>query len=459
MSTSPRHAQSAISLDHLGSRYNIATVHLNDGDIDVQPQVDPPESDQRSPDLNLAYSQADDVPDGGYGWVVVAACSVITFFFVGLGYSWGVIQARLTASHLATDSTLSFIGSTTVAFISFAALLNARLIRWLGTRNAALLACFCLGAGQILNGWSAGSVGGLFITNGVVMGFGTSLCFMACGSLPSQYFKRRRGLANGVVFAGGGLGGSVWALSINALIDRVGIPWTFRILGFITLAVTMPTAMLLKERTRRASASLEWGLFLDPKFILLFVGSGVATFPLLVPPFFIPLYANSLGTSTFLGSALLSVFNLSSAAGRVGFGLLCDKIGPISSLSFALVLSAVSMLAIWPVSGSVAPLVVFIVLNGAGNGGFFSTMPSVVGHMYGQARVANALAMVVTGWAFGYFLGSPVAGWILDAYGGSEAGRAAFRPAIYFAGSMSLGSAAIIILMRHIVSGKIFAFV
>ncbi|KAI0067297.1 MFS general substrate transporter [Artomyces pyxidatus] len=379
------------------------------------------------------------VPEGGYGWVIV-----------GL--------SRLTASQLASDATLSFVGSTAASWVSFAALVNARLIKLLGTRNAALLGCFCLGFGQILSGWSSSSVGGLFVTNGVVMGFGLSLAFMASSALPAQYFSRRRGLANGSVFAGGGIGGGVWSLSINALIDRVGIPWTFRILGLVTMATTMPAALLLKERTRRASAQVDWQLFRDKKFVLLFIGSALATFPLLVPPFFIPLYATSLGVSTFLSSPLLAVFNLSSAVGRVGFGVLCDKIGPISSLALSLSLSAISILAIWPPSASTAPLVVFIVLNGAGNGGFFSTVPSVVGHMYGSARVASAFAMVLTGWAFGYFLRSPVAGWILDAYGGSDVGRAAFRPAMYYASSLSTVSAGLIWAMGLAVNKRFFAF-
>ncbi len=34
-------------------------------------------------------------PEGGYGWVVVAAASVLTFLFVGTTYSWGVIQQAL----------------------------------------------------------------------------------------------------------------------------------------------------------------------------------------------------------------------------------------------------------------------------------------------------------------------------------------------------------------------------
>lgn len=145
-------------------------------------------------------------------------------------------------------------------------------------------------------------------------------------------------------------------------------------------------------------------LFRDPKFVLLFVGSGIATFPLLVPPFFIPLYASSIGITAGIGSVLVAVYNLSSACGRVGFGFLGDYIGPTSSLALSMVITALSMLAIWPVSSSIAPFVAFTVINGVGNGGFFSTIPSVVGHIYGPTRVPPALAMVVTAWAAGYFM-------------------------------------------------------
>ncbi|KAI0261040.1 major facilitator superfamily domain-containing protein [Gloeopeniophorella convolvens] len=445
-----------LSIHDITAAATAVEIPLSDFPLSERSIVDQKSVSEHAP--TQVTAQADDFPEGGYGWVIVAACSAISFFFGGLTYSWGIVQARLTSSHLGSDSQLSFIGSTAIAFISVGALINVRLIRWLGTRNAALLGCFFLGLGPLLNGFATKSYGGLFMTNGVVLGYGTSLSFMACSSLPSQYFKRRRGLANGLVFAGNGLGGGVISIALNSLIDRVGISWAFRILGFATLAVTMPAALFLKERTRRSPVTLEWGLFRDPKFILLFFGSGIATFPLLVPPFFIPLYANSVGASASLASGLLAVFNLSSACGRVGFGLLGDAVGPISSLVLALTINALSMLILWPVSTSVAPLVVFIVINGFGSGGFFSLIPSVVGSVYGNTRTANALAMTVSGWAFGYFFGSPVAGWLLQAYGGSSAGRAAFRPAIYYAGSLSVASAGLIGGMRMLSARKLFAY-
>ena len=114
-----------------------------------------------------------------------------SFFFGGLTYSWGIVQARLTQSRLANDSQLSFIGSTAITVISVAALINVPLIRWLGTRKACVLGCFFLGLGPLLNGFATRSYGGLFVTNGLILGFGTSLTFMVSGvkyARFSQYF-------------------------------------------------------------------------------------------------------------------------------------------------------------------------------------------------------------------------------------------------------------------------------
>jgi hypothetical protein len=65
------------------------------------------------------------------------------------------------------------------------------------------------------------------------------------------------------------------------------------------------------------------------------------------------------------------------------------------------------MLAIWPVSNSLGPLVLFVIINGAANGGFFSTMPTVVGSVFGSRRVSVAMGMIVTGWGGGYLMVSP----------------------------------------------------
>lgn len=183
--------------------------------------------------------------------------------------------------------------------------------------------------------------------------------------------------------------------------------------------------------------------------MLLFLAGALGTFPLFVPPFFIPLYAQSLGLSTSTGAATLAVFNFSSAVGRFLTGFVSDRLlGPINTLFAVLLITGLSLLALWPASVSLAPLMVFVIINGTASGGFFAIMPTVVGSVLGMQRLAVAFGMIVTGWAGGYTMGSPIAGYLLGAYGGAGRGIAAYRPAVFFAGAMAMGGALMVGILR-----------
>ena len=152
-------------------------------------------------------------------------------------------------------------------------------------------------------------------------------------------------------------------------------------------------------------------LFKDTKFLLVFAAGGIGTFPLFVPPFFLPLYSKSLGLSSSTSAILVAAFTFSSGVGRIVSGFCCDLIGSVNTLFVALMLNAITMVVLWPASTSLAPLTAFAILNGASNGGFFSTMPTVVGNVFGSQRVAVAMGMVVTSWAGGYLMVSPASGY------------------------------------------------
>jgi MFS family permease len=145
-------------------------------------------------------------------------------------------------------------------------------------------------------------------------------------------------------------------------------------------------------------------MFKSAKFILIWVASAIGTFPLYVPPFFLPLYAKSLGFSSSTGAGLVAGFTLSSAVGRIICGICCDKFGAINVLFTSMLLTALSMLAIWPASTTLGPLALFVVINGLSNGGFFCTMPTVASNVFGSARVSVVMSMIITGWIGGYLM-------------------------------------------------------
>ena len=167
------------------------------------------------------------------------------------------------------------------------------------------------------------------------------------------------------------------------------------------VVISFPLHIIIKLlKLTRYSRSL----FKNIRFTTLFLAGGIGTFPLFVPPFFLPLYSKSVGLTASQGAGLVAGFNFSSAVGRLICGFLCDWIGPVNTLFIALALSAMSMLVIWPVSTSLGPLIAFVVINGAANGGFFSTMPTVVMSVFGSRRVGVAMGMIVSGWAGGYLM-------------------------------------------------------
>lgn len=183
------------------------------------------------------------------------------------------------------------------------------------------------------------------------MGIGVSLSFIVVGSVPAQYFNRKRGLANGIVFASGGLGGAVISFLMDALVESIGSAWTLRVLGFITLATGWPAAWFVRDRVPpNRRTFIDWQLFKDSRFAVLFLAGAIATFPLLVshlsisdmrdnsltissqvPPFFLPLYAVSMGLSSKTAAALVAAFNFSSAIGRIGAGFAADRLGSLNT--------------------------------------------------------------------------------------------------------------------------------
>ncbi|KAJ7366821.1 putative monocarboxylate transporter [Mycena albidolilacea] len=391
-------------------------------------------------------------PDGGFdAWLMVACSSSLLAVAVGGIYSWGVMQDALTG--LGSTGTIAYIGSVQATFTGLLAIPCARLVASFGPRPVALAGTVLCFLGPLTASFVTTSFVGLFILEGVVWGVGAALIFPAAATLPSSYFLKRRNLATGITYGGGGVGGAGFSLLSSVLLNKLGIPWALRITAFLYLALTLPPALVLKSRFPlkpfRSGPVVEWSLFKNPTFLLLFFGAAIALFPLFVPPFFLPLFASSLGLSSLTGSLLLAGFNLASAAGRIICGLGADRLlGSTNAQILCLFASAITTFIIWPLATSLPPLAIFAVVNGFAAGGFFSLMPGVVSGLFGSSRLSSVFGAVLTSFFPGYFLGGPIAGFILSASGGSEKGVAAFRPAIFYSGALTVVSCGLILAAR-----------
>ncbi|KAI9147238.1 monocarboxylate transporter [Paramyrothecium foliicola] len=433
--------------------------------LEQTPQSDSDDHHTRNNDSDnerVLVQQAgpDDDWDKSEGWPVVAAGSILFFVFLGLMYSYGIVQLHLSEAHLASVSTLSFIGSLGAAMSPLLAMVAARVIHRIGYRATALIGSVLLGLGEFTAGFSTKSVPAMFITQGFIFGVGCAFLFMPAATVPSLWFKRKRGLATGIVYGGAGIGSAVVSLTLEKLINVSGVETALKILGGAAWAICIPACYFLKAPPGRgrAVAAVQWSLFRSLKFLIMLIMGAIATFPLFVPPFLLPLYATSVGLSSQKAAGLLAAWNLASAVGRIGMGFGADAyLGPVNSLIASLAIQAISTMALWPFASSLGLLIFFSILNGVGSGGFFSLMPVVIGAVFGDRQLSNVMSLLVTFWTFGYFMGAPIAGYLLEAYGGTEAGIAAFRPAFFYAGALTFLSVGMILAVRLMMNRKILA--
>lgn len=393
----------------------------------------------------------DAIPDGGYGWTIIFDCSLILFWINGYNTSWGVFQtALLKLPELNVDiQTITFAGTLSLGLLCAFGMMSVRIIRAFGARYSCATRMFFFGMAPILASFTLNNIGGLFVTVGALMGVSSALVYAATNSLPILWFSKRLGTANGLVKAGGGVGATVLPLAAQALIDRVGLAWAFRIFGIMMLATGIPAAFSIQERGSPGQASrFEWSLLKNVNFMSLCIAGAIGVFALFVPPFFLPLFAESIGLTASTGAGLVAGFGASTAVGRLACGWTCDKIGAFNTLALVAFVNSVSMLAIWPVSSSLGPLLVFAVVNGCANGGFFVALPTAIAAL-APGTAGAAISLMVSFWTPGYLLGPPIAGILIQTTGAAESSSIEpYRAAIFYSAGVGLLSTALIVFSR-----------
>ncbi|KAF4963497.1 hypothetical protein FSARC_8506 [Fusarium sarcochroum] len=359
--------------------------------------------------------------DNPRGWIPVAAAACSLFVYLGVIYSWGIMQVRLVETTSSSLTTLTFVGSLGTSFMISLSILSGIAVRKLGYQKTALTGAVLMGLGEFLASWTTKHIAALFVFHGVVFGIGGGLSIFvsttfvssshyltdqACSTAPLRWFQKHRGLAMGVVFGGGSLGAAVMSIATHLLVRDVDVAWTFRILGFMLWGVCVPASYFIQQPQGSANANLElqWYRFKDSRFLLVVAGTAVSCFPLFIPPYFIPIFSRSMGYSDQIAIVILAAWNLASTVGRVLGGYTADVLlGPLNSLIVCLLFIGLSSLVVWPLASSVGIFSVFLVFNGIGCGAFFSLVPPMIGATMGPENTLGILPIVWTTWFCGFF--------------------------------------------------------
>lgn len=116
--------------------------------------------------------------DGWRGWIVVTASALSLFVFMGVIYSWGILQAKLAGESSMSLTTLTFVGSLATSFMTSACIFVGKSMRKFGYRETAVAGAVLLGLGEFASSWVTHHLGALFITHGVIFGVGGGLTIL-----------------------------------------------------------------------------------------------------------------------------------------------------------------------------------------------------------------------------------------------------------------------------------------
>ncbi|KAG5762472.1 hypothetical protein H9Q69_011085 [Fusarium xylarioides] len=378
----------------------------------------------------------DTPPDGGYGWVIIFVCFMHTFWINLWAGSWGILQAALLRTTLqgSSLSALSFVGSLGVALGPALGIPAIRIVRVVGARASMTIGILIYGLGCLASSWAVGSLVGLFFACGVSYGIGSAFTDTLYNTLPVLWFKKKLGLANGIVKLGGSFGALVGAVSVGYLTEGVGVAWTFRILGVASLVTGIPTALLIKDRGAPPEYPVKWSVFRDACFSWHFAAGAVGIFPIYAPTFFLPYINNALGFSNSTSIATLACLLACMSIGRILTGYACDRFGRYLPTWLGLVL-------------------LFCILNGLSNGGFAVAIPTAVGRHLPIDDAPGALSLLFTGWAPGIMGGNAISAALIQVTHADVADSIVpFRPAMYYFGGTALLSTTFGLVARLIYS-------
>ncbi|KAL8280124.1 hypothetical protein RQP46_007454 [Phenoliferia psychrophenolica] len=221
----------------------------------------------------------------------------------------------------------------------------------------------------------------IFLAQGVACGGASGIIFLPAVSSVSHYFHANRATALGVLATGSSVGGVVYPILLNKLLNngRTGFGWAVRAAGFLTLGMLLIGCIAINTRLppRKRGRWIDFSHFRDPLFSFFVAGEFLIMWGLYTPFFYLQLYAEANGIDENLAFYSLSILNAASLFGRLIPNRLADIYGPMTILIPNCLLSGILIFAWLSMSKTAAGLIVFAVLFGFSSGAYVSMMPAV----------------------------------------------------------------------------------
>lgn len=237
----------------------------------------------------------------------------------------------------------------------------------------------------------------VLLAQGIGMGLGMGVLFGPCLACTSAYFKRYRGFAMCVCAGGGGFGGVIFPIAANNLLEKIGFPWTMRVLAFIELFCLLIMCAVMRDKLpfkvrqqfskqKNTSSIFSLDSWIDksalksPEFMFFVVGVTFCFFALYTPFAQLQSYAIHIDADPTITRYIISILNSTSTIARLSVFLIARYLGALNMTVVFSILAAASCYSLFTVDSN-AGLVIFALAYGFLAGVIGTFPPFVVPHL------------------------------------------------------------------------------
>lgn len=176
------------------------------------------DSDHRTTNENEDDNEEPVAPDGGWGWVVVAASFLIHVIADGIVYSFGIYYIEFLDYYHGGRGETAWIGSLVPGITYSVGPLASALTNKYGCRSVTIAGSIIATTGFFIS-YFAPNLGFLYFSIGITSGLGFGLIYLPAIVSVTQYFEKKRAFATGLAVCGSGVGTFIFAPLTKWLID------------------------------------------------------------------------------------------------------------------------------------------------------------------------------------------------------------------------------------------------
>ncbi|PVU90178.1 hypothetical protein BB559_001709 [Furculomyces boomerangus] len=392
-------------------------------------------------------------PDTGYAWIILIT-TTLNYMLVSGGFnSFGAFQEYFLHNMFATKSAqqISWISTATYSFTMFCGLLAGPGIRHFGIRNTCLAACLLSSTGLLLASFST-QIWQLVLTHGVMYGLGSAIMVNCAMVFPSLWFVKHRGIAISIVSSGGGFGSLILVPVIENSIKHLGVGWAYRIFCVMNLVVTGVTCLFFKPRVefKPLKNIINASLIKDKYTLLVCLCGFFVEIGYIIPLTYLGASVISLGGTSTTSSTLIMLLMGSTGTGKILFGKISDKIGPMNATIIGNSIAACLIITIWMFGKTITTYYVLAVLLGNVLSTFFPLCSVMFAEYYDINKVPQANGLVYLSFGIAVLSGNPLVGLIFDKLGH----RTSYKPMIVTSAISYTISVIIMIILKVMTKRK-----